>query len=136
MWLKWHPVYRDKYPDYHLEGDLAHFHKICVDIQDRIDICVAKAESAQRPSSSLSARWEEVAEKATGNPLPYGQQQPVVFPTMPGKGHRVVGLPTSRSPEDDYVVHTVATRSKLSGFVGGFKRKVRNKGQHFGSEDE
>ncbi|PWW72423.1 hypothetical protein C7212DRAFT_232504 [Tuber magnatum] len=133
MWQKWYPVYRNKIPDYHLEGDLARFHKMCSDIQERIDICVSKAESAQRPSSSLSARWEEVAEKATGSPL-LGPGQ-ASFSTVPGKGHRVVGLPSTRGPEEDYH-HSGVTRSKLSGFVGGFRKKVKSRGTFAGSEDE
>ena len=133
MWQKWHPVYKDKFPDYHLEGDLARFHKMCSEIQERINICVSKAESAQRPSSSLSARWEEVAEKATGSPL-LGPGQTSIS-TIPGKGLRVVGLPSTRSPEEDYH-HSGATRSKLSGFVGGFRKKVKNRGTFAESEDE
>lgn len=109
---------------------------MCLEIHERIRNCVEKAENAERPSSSLSARWEEVAEKATGSPLQGPGQVLTMFP-MTTKAHRIVGLPTGKSVDDDasytfgqnYATNAAQHRSKskFSGFVGGIKKKVKPK---------
>lgn len=111
---------------------------MCLGIHDRIRSCVEKAENAERPSSSLSARWEEVAEKATGSPLLGPGQVLTMFP-MTTKAHRIVGLPTGRTAEDEasyafgreFPTHTgqgqQRSKSKFSGFVGGIRKKVKSK---------
>lgn len=136
MWLKWYPIHHEKSPEHHIEGNLAKFHSLCAEIQDRIRICVEKAENAERPSSSLSARWEEVAEKATGSPLLGPGQVLTMFP-MTSKAHRIVGIPAGRTPEEEinyafgqnYAAQTAQHRSKskFSGFVGGIRKKVKSK---------
>jgi len=64
MWLK-HCT-----PSSALDKDTREFDSVCRSIQHRIQECISKAEDAERPGSSASAeaRWEEVAEKATGVP--------------------------------------------------------------------
>lgn len=101
---------------------------MCLGIHDRIRSCVEKAENAERPSSSLSARWEEVAEKVTGSPLLGPGQVLTMFP-MTTKAHRIVGLPTGRSPDDEasytfgqnFASNTAQHRSK-SKFSGLWAR--------------
>ncbi|KAF2084299.1 Rho GTPase activation protein, partial [Saccharata proteae CBS 121410] len=45
------------------EGDLATFHQICVTLAARTRDCLERAERAERPSSSLSVKWEELVEQ-------------------------------------------------------------------------
>ncbi|KIW08933.1 uncharacterized protein PV09_00849 [Verruconis gallopava] len=44
------------------DGDLLKFHNICINLRNRTEECLAKAERAERPSSTLSFRWEELVE--------------------------------------------------------------------------
>jgi hypothetical protein len=64
MWLK-HCT-----PTAALDPETREFDSICRNIRRRIQECVERAENAERPGSSASAeqKWEEVAEKATGQP--------------------------------------------------------------------
>ncbi|KAJ6257336.1 hypothetical protein Dda_8225 [Drechslerella dactyloides] len=61
MWLKWDES-QDGKPPQNFSPDLQHFHEICLHLKERMALCVGRAEEAERPSSSLSNRWEEVAE--------------------------------------------------------------------------
>ncbi|KAI9831707.1 MAG: hypothetical protein M1819_004773 [Sarea resinae] len=49
-----------------LEGDLLTFHEICRDLNRRAKVCLSQAEQAERPSSAMSAQWEEVVERLEG----------------------------------------------------------------------
>ncbi|KAF2260061.1 hypothetical protein CC78DRAFT_40552 [Lojkania enalia] len=44
------------------DGDLLKFHNICVRLHEQTNECLNKAERAERPSSSLSVKWEELVE--------------------------------------------------------------------------
>ncbi len=48
------------------DGDLLRFHKICVSLSERTKECLNRAEPAERPSSSLSVKWEELVEQLHG----------------------------------------------------------------------
>ncbi|KAF2753516.1 Rho GTPase activation protein [Pseudovirgaria hyperparasitica] len=45
------------------DGDLAKFHAQCQSLKQRTKDCLAGAERAERPSSSLSVQWEELVEQ-------------------------------------------------------------------------
>ncbi|CAI6342411.1 unnamed protein product [Periconia digitata] len=49
------------------DGDLLSFHKICVALRERTGDCLNRAERAERPSSSLSVKWEELVEQLQGS---------------------------------------------------------------------
>lgn len=49
------------------DGDLLKFHNICVNLQERTLECLNRAERAERPSSSLSVKWEELVEQLSGS---------------------------------------------------------------------
>jgi len=109
MWDKWYPIYRRKYPDTRLDGDLARFHSTCLNIRERMKECVEKAENAERPSSSLSMKWEEVVERVAANSPVWASQGGLNPPMWPvphhsvdrngggksfssTKGHRILGM--------------------------------------------
>ena len=48
------------------DGDLLRFHKICISLSERTKECLNRAEPAERPSSSLSVKWEELVEQLHG----------------------------------------------------------------------
>ncbi|KAF1809311.1 Rho GTPase activation protein, partial [Eremomyces bilateralis CBS 781.70] len=45
------------------DGDLLKFHRLCVAIAARTTDCLARAERADRPSSALSVRWEDLIDQ-------------------------------------------------------------------------
>jgi hypothetical protein len=49
------------------DGDLLRFHQICVALNERTSDCLNRAERAERPSSSLSVKWEELVEQLQGS---------------------------------------------------------------------
>lgn len=49
------------------DGDLLRFHQICVALKERTSDCLNRAERAERPSSSLSVKWEELVEQLQGS---------------------------------------------------------------------
>ncbi|KAF2634024.1 hypothetical protein P280DRAFT_524538 [Massarina eburnea CBS 473.64] len=49
------------------DGDLLNFHKICVALRERTGDCLNRAERAERPSSTLSVKWEELVEQLQGS---------------------------------------------------------------------
>ena len=48
------------------DGDLLRFHNICLSLNERTKDCLNRAEPAERPSSSLSVKWEELVEQLQG----------------------------------------------------------------------
>jgi hypothetical protein len=44
------------------DGDLLKFHQTCISLRQRTEDCLARAERAERPSSSHSIKWEELVE--------------------------------------------------------------------------
>jgi hypothetical protein len=55
------------------DGDLLRFHNICVSLSERTKDCLARAEPAERPSSSLSVKWEELVEQLQGTSIESGR---------------------------------------------------------------
>jgi hypothetical protein len=49
------------------DGDLLRFHNICVSLHERTNDCLNRAERAERPSSTLSVKWEELVEQLQGS---------------------------------------------------------------------
>jgi hypothetical protein len=49
------------------DGDLLKFHQICVSLHERTSDCLNRAERAERPSSTLSVKWEELVEQLQGS---------------------------------------------------------------------
>ncbi|KAK7634957.1 hypothetical protein IWX47DRAFT_783214 [Phyllosticta citricarpa] len=49
------------------DGDLGKFHNICVTLNARTRDCLERAERAERPSSNLSVKWEELVEQLEAN---------------------------------------------------------------------
>jgi len=47
------------------DRDLLQFHQLCQRLRQRTEDCLAKAERAERPSSVLSTKWDEVVEQLT-----------------------------------------------------------------------
>jgi hypothetical protein len=45
------------------DGDLLKFHQLCQTLHKRTQDCLSRAERAERPSSALSMKWEELAEQ-------------------------------------------------------------------------
>lgn len=45
------------------DGDLLIFHQLCQRLRQRTEDCLAKAERAERPSSVLSTKWDELVEQ-------------------------------------------------------------------------
>jgi hypothetical protein len=55
------------------DGDLLRFHNICVSLNERTKDCLNRAEPAERPSSSLSVKWEELVEQLQGSNIETGR---------------------------------------------------------------
>jgi hypothetical protein len=55
------------------DGDLLRFHNICVSLNDRTKDCLNRAEPAERPSSTLSVKWEELVEQLQGANIETGR---------------------------------------------------------------
>lgn len=55
------------------DGDLLRFHNICVSLNERTKDCLNRAEPAERPSSSLSVKWEELVEQLQGTSFEAGR---------------------------------------------------------------
>lgn len=49
------------------DGDLLKFHNLCVSLHERTHECLQRAEAAERPTSSLSVKWEELVEQLQGS---------------------------------------------------------------------
>lgn len=81
------------------EGDLAKFHNICVALNARTRDCLERAERAERPSSTLSVKWEELVEQLETN---------------------------AASPASEYLA-TIPTGTPPTGFeLGSLRRKHRD----------
>jgi len=50
------------------DGDLLGFHNLCTKLHARTQECLSRAERAERPSSALSFRWEELIDQLQTNP--------------------------------------------------------------------
>ncbi|KAF3910671.1 hypothetical protein ABW21_db0206595 [Orbilia brochopaga] len=168
MWLKWDET-QDGRPPQNFSPDLLKFHEICMNLKERMTLCVERAENAERPSSSLSNRWEEVAEglaasaalspalatpgwEGSGSGSATPKDNPTIgYLAMSSAGMppptKVFSPPFSASQhytrgaagamrnnstsvpvlqeEDESGGAAASGKNKLSGFVGGLKRKVK-----------
>jgi hypothetical protein len=73
------------------DGDLLKFHQLVVSLRHRTEDCLASAERAERPSSSLSFKWEELVEQ-----LENTSSHPRSVPHS-----RMASISTSITPTDD-----------------------------------
>src|SRR5262249_24092610 len=60
-------------------GDVLDFHQLSLRLRQRTEDCLARAERAERPSSVLSTRWDEVVEQLTSE---YCQQHQQMDPAV------------------------------------------------------
>ena len=116
--------------------------------------CVDQAETAERPNSSLSSRWEEVAEKvAVNSPIWMGQPglHPPMWPAPNAgdrvsgkfgsmKGHKILGVGsgggvTVEESGWEGGVHYLS-KGKISEFVGKFGKRVKGSGDKGDREKE
>jgi len=119
-----------------LDGDILRFHELCVDLQERTKQCLAKAEQAERPSSRLSLKWEELLEQLEDySPTLAHKPSFSLFPRQ--SNYRPV--PTDRIRDNSTLDEAEGratearishkskdlTKHKLSSLVGGFRRKAR-----------
>ncbi|KAI9777148.1 MAG: hypothetical protein M1835_005318 [Candelina submexicana] len=160
LWLKASNTARRSQP---MEGDLLKFHRLCVDLQQHTEDCLSRAEQAERPTSRLSVKWEELVENleasAVFDPMSETRHSPHLLPraasngtdTPPGSAGWDGGTPSKLSVENEGsfsknssqysldmeipVAHRSASRDgskhKFSDFVGGFRRKAKEKGDTF-----
>ncbi|TVY35806.1 Inhibitory regulator protein [Lachnellula occidentalis] len=67
LWLN----YTQRYlMPYRLEGDLAEFNNLCLDLQRRTDECLSKAQG-DRPADQLSLQWEDIVEGLENSSFPH-----------------------------------------------------------------
>ncbi|RVD83765.1 uncharacterized protein DFL_005543 [Arthrobotrys flagrans] len=103
MWLKWHELQEAKggsinHPKVAGNTDVLKFHEICLHLKERMATCVERAENAERPSSSLSGRWEAVVESVAGSSgisavWESGSKEPII-----GAGYTISSTPTPTTP--------------------------------------
>ncbi|KAI9861556.1 MAG: hypothetical protein M1813_005166 [Trichoglossum hirsutum] len=129
-----------------MSGDILRFHELCVSLQQRTKECLAKAEQADRPSSHSSFKWEEHLDQLQ-NHHPVQPHKPSfsLFPRLPSNHPPSPDWVRVRGAveESEETISEVAidpkpeglTKHKLSGFVGGFRRKAR-RGLTTSSEDD
>ncbi|TVY92044.1 Inhibitory regulator protein, partial [Lachnellula willkommii] len=60
---------------YNLEGDLAEFHNLCLDLQRRTDECISKAQG-DRTADQLSLQWEDIVEGLENSSFPDDADMP------------------------------------------------------------
>ncbi|KAK6337568.1 hypothetical protein TWF730_002964 [Orbilia blumenaviensis] len=103
MWLKWHELQETRggslnHPKVAGNEDVLRFHELCLHLKERMATCVERAENAERPSSSLSGRWEAVAESVTSSASSTGAvwdgtgKEPIT-----GAGYSLSSTPTPTS---------------------------------------
>ncbi|KAJ4350062.1 GTPase activating factor [Didymosphaeria variabile] len=93
------------------DGDLLKFHQICVALKERTSDCLNRAERAERPSSSLSVKWEELVEQlqgsasfdsgrgaATKNRVAIKDDGRESLPTSPGTGDEQTSSSSTSTP--------------------------------------
>ncbi len=155
LWLKASGNTRRSQP---MEGDLLKFHRLCVDLQQRTEDCLSRAEQAERPNSRLSVKWEELVEHLDTSAIfdSTSEARPHLHPratsngtdSPPGSSGWDGGTPSKLSVENEGsfsknssqysldmevpAVHRTTSRDgskhKFSDFVGGFRRKAKEKG--------
>ncbi|KAH0542338.1 hypothetical protein FGG08_003275 [Glutinoglossum americanum] len=128
-----------------IDGDILRFHELCVALQRRTKECLAKAEQAERPSSRYSFKWEELLEQLESRP-PTQAHKPS-FSLFPRQSNNLSASQdwarlggrfeeTEKSAPEIGINHKPEgpTKHKLSGLVGGFRRKAK-RGLTTSSED-
>jgi hypothetical protein len=76
------------------DGDLLKFHQLVISLRERTEECLASAERAERPSSSLSFKWEELVEQMENTSGTH-----VAPRSLPHS--RMASIATSVVPEDE-----------------------------------
>ncbi|KAK6500377.1 hypothetical protein TWF481_010720 [Arthrobotrys musiformis] len=160
MWLKWNEIQETKggtlnHPKVAANKDVQKFHEICMHLKERMSTCVERAENAERPSSSLSGKWEAVAEcvatssvwdsvtkdngitagytiSSTPTPTTPGAKQRNVSPGGTVSYTRAVSGPSYKNGATPvaqtsgfYDDEDPGKKTKISDFVGGIKKKVQ-----------
>ncbi|KAJ4299192.1 GTPase activating factor [Kalmusia sp. IMI 367209] len=105
------------------DGDLLRFHQICVALKERTSECLNRAERAERPSSSLSVKWEELVEQlqgsasfdsgrgaATKNRVTIKEDGRESLPTSPGTGDEQTSSSSTSTPVTMKPVRVPRTR--------------------------
>ncbi|KAF2133843.1 hypothetical protein P153DRAFT_392486 [Dothidotthia symphoricarpi CBS 119687] len=90
------------------DGDLLRFHNICVSLNERTKDCLNRAEPAERPSSSLSVKWEELVEQLQGASLESGRGA-ATRNRSPIKEEDGDIMPLSPGTADDYSSSSAST---------------------------
>ncbi|KAI9778425.1 MAG: hypothetical protein M1839_008071 [Geoglossum umbratile] len=133
LWLDC-PARTDKHQI--MDGDVLGFHELCVGLQQRTKECLAKAEQAERPSSNFSFKWEDLLEQLEDHP-PTQAHKPSfsLFPRQPNSRfmhiNRIRDSSDLEEAEEGVTEARInhkpkdLTKHKLSGLVGGFRRKAR-----------
>ncbi|KAK6530725.1 hypothetical protein TWF281_007564 [Arthrobotrys megalospora] len=108
MWLKWHELQEAKggtlnHPKVAGNNNVLKFHELCLHLKERMSTCVERAENAERPSSSLSGRWEAVAESvttsssSTGAVWDGGSKEPTISASYSVASTPTIAVPNKRS---------------------------------------
>ncbi|KAH0560012.1 hypothetical protein GP486_003465 [Trichoglossum hirsutum] len=129
-----------------MSGDILRFHELCVGLQQRTKECLAKAEQADRPSGPSSFKQEELSDQPEDHhPVQPHKPSFSLFPRLPNNHPpspdwvrvRGAGEETEEAISEVAISHKSEgpVKHKLSGFVGGFRRKTR-RGLTTSSEDD
>ena len=87
------------------DGDLLKFHTLCVSLHQRTQDCLNRAERAERPSSSLSVKWEELVEQLESS-------SSFELPSHHRKGS--ISTSTPNSPTDDDMPSSSSTSTPIT----------------------
>ncbi|TVY28411.1 Inhibitory regulator protein [Lachnellula hyalina] len=97
---------------YNLEGDLAEFNNLCLDLQRRTDECLSKAQG-DRTADRLSLQWEDIVEGLENSSFPDDLDMP---PPSQSRNNSVTNimaddpfLPPSHSHSNSINFHSNAT---------------------------
>lgn len=112
------------------DGDLLRFHQICVALNERTSDCLNRAERAERPSSSLSVKWEELVEQlqgsasfesgrgaATKNRAVIKEEGRESMPTSPGTGDEQTSSSSTSTPITMKPVRPPKTRHQQNSSI-------------------
>jgi hypothetical protein len=138
------------------EGPILEFHETCTILNKLAIESLDQAEQAERPSSDLSSRWQDLLQQGEGNATPKSTEVKAGFSLFPKPANTAASSQGSttgplesptENPEvgsgyyldidtnDGNFSSSSNSKSRFSDIVGGFKRKVR-RGITPGSEDD
>ncbi|EPS36167.1 hypothetical protein H072_10250 [Dactylellina haptotyla CBS 200.50] len=101
MWLKYHEKHQDWTTSKPFSGNVLLFHEMCLNLKERMTMCVERAENAERPerpSSSLSNRWEAVAESVASSSSSATAVWDNIGKENYGQGYSATSAPTIAAP--------------------------------------